>query len=94
MTIYVIIAGSSTDKLRGKIAEVYPTEHYNFPGNSSWFVYDDTSTTKEVAEKLGISGGALGAQAVVMPINGWNGWAPGDLWEWLRPRWAKDHPSG
>ena len=53
----------------------------------------DTLTSGEVADKLKIRDGQLGAQAVVVGVAGWSGFAPSDLWEWLKSR-LETRPNG
>ena len=91
MAIFAVIARTNPEKIRQKIQAIYPSENYEFASNA-WFVYD-TAIASAVGEKLEISEGKLGAQGVIIVINGYHGWAASDAWDWLRPRWAKDHPG-
>lgn len=91
MTIYVIVGHKGLEKIGPEITKYYSGQYYVLPP-STWFV-SDKGTTSEVASKLGILDGKLGAQAVIFPTNTWAGWAPADLWEWLKSK-REARPDG
>jgi hypothetical protein len=84
MTIFAVVAHQKSDLLKAEVELKYPGQFY-FLAPNTWFILDNI-TTAEVGAKLRIVKGELGAQAVVMPVSGWTGYAPADLWEWLKSR--------
>jgi hypothetical protein len=60
----------------------YGENHYEF-ASYAWFV-PDTGTTKDVMDKLGITGGGIGAHAVVLRFDAYAGFGPGTAWTWLQ----------
>lgn len=84
MTVYAIIAGRNPEALASLIESRFPNENYEaFP--ATWFV-NAPLTTKEVSAALRLPDGASGAQAVVLPVTNYAGWASKGLWEWLKSR--------
>lgn len=86
MTIFAIMGLNGLDKLGAAISQKYPADSIKV-SPTQWFIVD-SSTTKEVSEKLGITSGTAG-DAVVVSISGYWGRAPNTVWEWLHSRWAK-----
>lgn len=91
MSLFIVIARGVPEKLRNKVREVYPNEYVEF-SNASWFVYD-TLTAEEVATKLQLKDGSLGAEGIVIPAAAWVGYGPSAVWDWLRVRRLRDNPS-
>jgi hypothetical protein len=83
MSIFAIIAHKRPDLLAAKIEEIYP-DNYVFPP-SAWLV-SDTITTAEVREKLNLTDGKLGSEALIVLVGGWAGYGPMDAWEWFKAK--------
>lgn len=83
MATFAIITHTRPDLVGAKVREIYP-DNYVLPP-SAWFV-SDNGTTIEVRDKLELTGGKLGAQAVVIKVGGWAGFGPTDIWEWFKSR--------
>jgi hypothetical protein len=81
MADFVIISYQNPDTIRQAIARQYGENHYQFTP-ASWFI-SDVGTTKDVMDKLGLSGGKLGAQAVVIKYDAYSGYGPSAAWKWL-----------
>jgi hypothetical protein len=81
MAVFAIIGRDHPGALRDAIITQYGANHFEFAENA-WFI-PDNGTTKDVADKLGISNGRITAQAIVMRFDGYSGWAPADSWKWL-----------
>jgi hypothetical protein len=90
MSIFAIIAHTRPDIVGTKVKELYPDNYALSP--SAWF-FTDTITTAEARKKFLLDEGKLGAQAVVVQIDGWSGYAPSDLWEWFKIR-LEPKPNG
>jgi hypothetical protein len=93
MAIYCIIASTEAAKLKAAIAEHY-SDVYELPPNV-WLVVDPGTTT-QVRDKLGLNGkglGLQGVQGIVVNSNGISGYAPSDIWEWVRVK-MEDRPDG
>jgi hypothetical protein len=92
MTIFAVIAHQRPDLLKAEIEAKYPSQFYHL-APSTWFVFDNI-TSAEIGEKLRVTNGTLGAQAVIIAVSGWSGFAPSDLWEWLKSRFEARPPNG
>ena len=80
MAIVAVIASKDQPGLGNAITGSFP-KHLNF-GPGQWVVSADGLTAPQVAEKLGVSKGALGQVVVFTVANHW-GYHRKDLWEWL-----------
>lgn len=81
MAVFAVIASIDAEKLKGAVTAQYGANHYQF-SPTTWFV-PDSGSTKDVADKLGLTGGALGAQGVVLKLSGYSGWASAAAWTFL-----------
>jgi hypothetical protein len=81
MADFVIIGYLNPDAIRQSIVRQYGENHYQFTP-SSWFI-SDVGTTKDVLDKLGLSGGKLEAQAVIIKYDAYSGYGPAAAWKWL-----------
>jgi hypothetical protein len=81
MAVFAVIASTEAERLGAAVIAQYGANHYKF-SPSSWFV-PDSGTTKDVADKLGLIGGGVGAQGVVIKISGYAGWAGAAGWSFL-----------
>lgn len=84
MALYVIIALSGEAPLQDAIATQYGSNHYAYAHNV-WFVSDDGSS-KQVADKIGLTDGRIGAAGAVLAFNAYSGFGPLPAWEWLQQR--------
>jgi hypothetical protein len=89
MAIFLVLARTEPEKVQAKIHLVYPGENIEF-SSTSWFVYD-TLTTQEVAEKLQMTKGEVGAEGIVLSAAVWTGYGPSAVWEWLAVRRAREN---
>jgi hypothetical protein len=86
MTIYCIIAHKEPAKLGARVKSLYP-DLYELPPDV-WLVVD-SGTSVQVREKIGLNKeglGAEGVQGIVVQSNGISGFAPSDIWEWIRAK--------
>jgi len=60
---------------------MHGANHFSL-GPSAWLVPDEGSS-KQVADKLGITDNKLGAQAVVFLLTGYSRFGPIAAWSWL-----------
>jgi hypothetical protein len=92
MAVFVVVGHTELAKIGARIAADFPAPaNYPLPP-ATWFVEFDGTVT-DLSQKLTLTGGGLSAQAVVMPVTGYTGWAPSALWDWIRPRFSKQSPS-
>lgn len=82
MAIYAVIASTNPELLKAAVVTQYGASHYEFAPNV-WFV-SDTGSSKDVAEKLGITDGSVGASGVVLRFDAYSGRASVAGWTWLR----------
>jgi len=66
---------------------------YELQAKAGWLI-EFGGTTVELSEKLGITGQAKGepvilGSAIIVPITGYYGRGPTDMWEWLKTRVEK-----
>jgi hypothetical protein len=93
MAIYCIIAHKEAAKLGAKVKELY-SDLYELPPNV-WLVVD-SGTSTQMREKLGLNGkelGMQGVQGIIIQSGGISGFAPSDIWEWVRTK-VESHPDG
>jgi hypothetical protein len=81
MSVFVIIGSVNPNFIAEAVVRQYGANHYQLTSNA-WFV-PDNGTTKDVADKLGITNGAIGAQGVILKFDGYSGWASAEAWKWL-----------
>lgn len=80
MPTFLIFSEKKHEALGDKIREIYPDDHYDL-GAGKWLI-EAEKTTKDVAEEIGIRGGAFG-RAVVFKVDTFSGFHSKSLWEWL-----------
>jgi len=85
MAAFAVISPKPDAVLANTISEKYRDRHY-VVSESAWFVADTNKTTHEVCETLNIKAG--GSQAIVVKTDGYFGFAPPTLWEWLKVKGA------
>jgi hypothetical protein len=81
MAVFAVIASSQPENIKAAVIEQYGANHFQFTSNV-WFV-PDTGTTKDVMDKLGLTGGKIGAQGVVLKFDAYAGYGPAAAWTWL-----------
>ena len=86
MAIFLITPIESTGRVAASVQEKFPDDFYKISGSDSLLVHS-TGTTKELADKLGIS---AGSEAIVVGISSYYGFAPSDIWEWMQSRMGSD----
>lgn len=82
MPAFTVIATTNAPVIEAAINRQYGANHYRF-SPTVWFVAD-VGTTKDIADKLGITNGALGAQGVVLKTVAYSGYATASAWSWLQ----------
>jgi len=91
MAVFAIIASSAPQLLKAAVTTQYGASHFQFTDNV-WFV-SDTGTTKDVADKLGISDGKVGALGAVLQFGAYSGRATGSVWTWMQ-QFPETRPNG
>lgn len=81
MATFVVIARENPAAIKASIERQYGENHYEFSPNA-WFV-PDVGTTKDVMDKLGLTGGGIHATGVILNFNAYAGYGPGEAWQWL-----------
>lgn len=84
MNLYLIVPTPPTDnaeKLADAIQQRFGSHAYRLPGGEWLIAYPETS--KALSDELGISDGSNGS-GIVAGISGYFGFAPSDIWEWMR----------
>lgn len=66
------------------------TDRYKLQSNRGWLIKFD-GTTVELSNHIGLTGQEKGApsplgSAIVVPVSGYFGRGPTDMWEWLKTR--------
>lgn len=82
MPVYAVIGGTNPHAIKSMIVAQYGANHYEFTSNV-WFV-TDSGTTKDVADKLGITKSENNIQGVVLRFDAYSGRAPATVWTWIQ----------
>jgi hypothetical protein len=82
MPVFAVIATVNPAALKTAVVTQYGANHYEF-SPTVWFV-PDVGTTEQVSNKLGLAGGKIGAQGVVLRFTGFSGYAGANAWTWLQ----------
>jgi len=82
MAVFSVIATSNPEKVQAAITARYGANHFAF-SPTAWFV-SDSGTSKDVADRIGLTSGGIEATGVVLSFTGYSGWAKGDAWAWLQ----------
>ncbi len=91
MAVFAIVGSSKPELIKNAVVRQYGANHYEFTSNV-WLV-QDAGTTKDVADKLGITNGTLGALGAVLLLTGYSGYANGAAWTWLQ-QFPEARPNG
>lgn len=86
-----VVTGRDEERLAPAIAEAYPDDHIKV-WDGLWLVSDDGATAQQVCQKLGATEGQRGS-VIVTSINGYYGYAPKNVWEWLAVKGTPKHGS-
>ncbi len=86
MPVFTVLRLAGDNDLDGRVRVVYGSDSIKIAPNI-WIVNDQGVTTKEVCDKLDASTGGMG-QVVVTKMEGYFGFAPTHIWEWLSAKGA------
>ena len=81
MPVFAVVAHTNPSALKSAVVAQYGANHYEF-SPSVWFV-SDAGSSKTVADKLGVTNGAFGGQAVILTFTAYSGFGPATAWSWL-----------
>jgi hypothetical protein len=82
MALYVVIGTINAPAIKAQIVAQYGANHFEITTNA-WLL-TDVGTTKDVADKLGMSKADSGALGVVLRCDAYSGRAPATTWTWLQ----------
>jgi len=82
MAVFAVIASTNPEVIGQAVVAQYGANHYQF-SPTAWYV-PDSGTTKDVADKLGITAGTGGVLAAVLKISAYSGRANQTGWTWLQ----------
>jgi hypothetical protein len=82
MAVYAVIASGNASEVKRLVVAQYGASHYEFSQNV-WFV-TDSATSKEVADKLGITKGDGGILGAVLRFDAYSGRHASTAWTWLQ----------
>lgn len=92
MPIYIAVPLTPTSATLDEAVEslIPKQDQYRLQSNSGWLIRFD-GTTVELSNKLTITGQPKGehspiGSAIVIPVAGYYGRGPNDMWEWLKTR--------
>ena len=69
---------------------IHESDRYELQAERGWLIHF-SGTTKELSDKIGLTGQPKGesssiGSAIVVPVSGYYGRGPTDMWEWLKTR--------
>jgi hypothetical protein len=82
MAVYAVVGSGNTQAIKQSIVAQYGANHYEV-APYAWFV-SDPGTSKDVADKLGISKGENNILGVVLRFDAYSGRHAANLWTWLQ----------
>lgn len=93
MPIYIAIPLTPSSSALNEAIEkhiVSTTDRYKLQSDRGWLVKFD-GTTLELSDRIGLTGQEKGVpspigSAIVVPVTGYYGRGPMDMWEWLKVR--------
>jgi hypothetical protein len=91
MPVFVIVANNNPAAIKHAIQEQYGVGYYEF-SNNVWWV-SDSGTSKTVADKIGLTNGAIGAQGAVLKFTGFSGYTAQAAWTWLQQFYPEAAPN-
>jgi len=81
MAVFAVIGSGNPVAIKQAIVAQYGANHYEFAPNA-WLV-PDAGTTKDVADKLGITKGDANVQGIVLRFDAYSGRAAATTWTWI-----------
>jgi hypothetical protein len=83
-TLFALVQVSNPEALRAKLQEIAPWVWYELQ-DSQWLIVAPSATTsKEVSDRLGLTGGGLaGSTGIVLRVENYFGWSYQTVWEWI-----------
>ena len=66
-----------------KIASEFPGNRVLLMDSGAWLL-SAAGTSRDISDRLGITGQQLGPSVIVFTISGYYGRAPNNVWEWLK----------
>ena len=84
MSLFAVVASFNPEAIRTALRTQYGANHYEL-SPTFWFV-SDSGSTKDVADRLGITDGAIGAQGMVLKFDAYSGFAAAEGWQWIAAR--------
>ena len=81
MAIYAAISSGENSALETAITREFGQSFYKVAAGQ-YLISAKKTTTKAVADKLGILGGGLG-KVILFRVLNYKGWHSKDIWEWL-----------
>lgn len=81
MSVFAIIGTTNPPAVGAAVAKQYGASHYQLAANV-WLVHD-VGNTKYVADKIGITNGAVGSSGVVIEMTAYSGYTNSAAWAFL-----------
>ncbi len=93
MTIYIAVPLTSNSTLLDEAVERNIASHsdrYKLQSDRGWLIRFD-GTSVELSDHIGLTGQEQGhpspiGSAIIVPVSGYYGRGPTDMWEWLKTR--------
>ncbi len=92
MPVYIAVSlAANSEPLNVAIqARIGQEDRYKLQANAGWLV-SFKGTTIELSNHIGLTGQLAGqppsvASAIIVPVTGYYGRGPTDMWEWLKTR--------
>lgn len=97
MPIYIAIPLAPSSEALDKAVEEHinqPSDRYKLQSERGWLIKFD-GTTIELSNHIGLTGQEKGipspvGQAIIVPVTGYYGRGPMDMWEWLKVRFENE----
>ena len=97
MAIYIAVPlTASSDPLNNAVESsiASPTDRYKLQAERGWLIKFD-GTSVELSNHIGLTGRKQGetsliGSAIIIPVSGYYGRGPTDMWEWLKTRLERD----
>ncbi len=81
MALFAVISVGENERLADAVKREFSDSSFRI-GPGQYFVSATKLTTKDVATRLGTSGGKVG-RVLVMNVVNQTGWHSKDMWEWI-----------
>ncbi len=83
MAIFAVVGVAEPDYIHDRLTEHFPESFY-VAGHRTFFVSTDSFTTRQIAEKVGLSGETGDVRGIVLLVTSYYGYHDRDLWEWIQ----------